>query len=65
MHTNTWKAGNDLMKSNYLTKNTFIAVEKWKKLKMLIIDMQKEYTKNCLKSLYEYHDLYVQSDTFC
>ena len=32
---------------------------------MLIIDMQKEYTKNFLKNLYEYHDLHVQSDTFC
>ena len=30
---------------------------------MLIIDSQKEYTKNFKKNLGEYHDLYVQNDT--
>ena len=30
---------------------------------MLIIDSQKEYTKNFKKNIGEYHDLYVQNDT--
>ena len=57
----------DWEKHYYLKRKIFIVTSIWKILLMQITLTQKEFVKililKILKSLEEYHDLYVQSDT--
>ena len=56
----TWIAGKDLMRRYYLRKKIFIATKIWKISETLIQKVSRKFNN---KSIGDYYDLYVWSDT--
>ena len=57
---NTWIAGKDLMRRYYLRKKIFVATKIWKTSEALIQKVSRKFNN---KSIDDYYDLYVWSDT--
>ena len=56
----TWIAGKDLIRRYYLRKKIFIATKIWKTSEALIQKVSRKFNN---KSIDDYYDLYVWSDT--
>ena len=61
---NIWIAGKDLMKIQYHPKKLFIANQIYKISRIKTEHVTKVWKAFEIKNLDEYHDLYVQCDTF-